>query len=185
MLLVAVDPVETELASGPDLVVFLAVTYLFGGWVLHRAYRRAEDPIIRQQIKWLRIGRACWAPRRSPSCTRSRTACWATIPNTYMDAAVLFFVLIPVTWAYAIVRYRLMDVDIIFQQGYVYTLATICVLAVFYGLIFWVGGLEDIGADRGGRADPDRGVRFPADPQVDPGTAGPLRTSTRTGTTTG
>jgi two-component system NtrC family sensor kinase len=72
------------------------------------------------------------------------------IPNVYMDAAVIFLVLIPVTWAYAIVRYRLMDVDIIFQQGYVYTLATICVLAVFYGLIFWVGGLEDIGATAAG-----------------------------------
>ena len=40
------------------------------------------------------------------------------------------------TWAYAILRYRLMDVDIIFQQGYVYTLATLVVLGIFYGLIF-------------------------------------------------
>ncbi len=42
----------------------------------------------------------------------------------------------PLTWAYAILRYRLMDVDIIFQQGYVYTLATLVVLGIFYGLIF-------------------------------------------------
>jgi signal transduction histidine kinase len=38
-----------------------------------------------------------------------------------------------------------MDVDIIFQQGYVYTLATICVLAIFYGLIFSFGKFEDLG----------------------------------------
>jgi len=44
--------------------------------------------------------------------------------------------LMPLTWAYAILRYRLMDVDIIFQQGYVYTLATLVVLGIFYGLIF-------------------------------------------------
>ena len=37
--------------------------------------------------------------------------------------------LIPLTLAYAIVRYRLMDVDIIFRRGYAYTLATLCVLA--------------------------------------------------------
>ena len=43
--------------------------------------------------------------------------------------------------AYAILRYRLMDVDIIFQQGYAYTLATLCVLAIFYGMIFSVGSL--------------------------------------------
>ena len=46
--------------------------------------------------------------------------------------------LIPLTWAYAILRYRLMDVDVIFQEGYVYTLATLAVLSVFYGLIFTV-----------------------------------------------
>ena len=46
--------------------------------------------------------------------------------------------LIPLTWAYAITRYRLMDVDIIFQQGYVYTLATLAVIGAFYSLIFWV-----------------------------------------------
>ena len=51
---------------------------------------------------------------------------------------------IPLTWAYAILRYRLMDVDIIFQEGYVYTLATLCVLGVFYGLIFSVSRAGDL-----------------------------------------
>jgi PAS domain S-box-containing protein len=37
-----------------------------------------------------------------------------------------------------------MDVDIIFQQGYVYTLATLVVLGVFYGLIFSFTRPEDM-----------------------------------------
>ena len=49
--------------------------------------------------------------------------------------------LIPLTLAYAIVRYRLMDVDIIFRRGYAYTLATLCVLAAFYGLVFSLGSM--------------------------------------------
>ena len=53
--------------------------------------------------------------------------------------AVLSLPLIPLTLAYAIVRYRLMDVDIIFRRGYAYTLATICVLAGFYGIVFALG----------------------------------------------
>jgi two-component system, NtrC family, sensor kinase len=53
-------------------------------------------------------------------------------------------ILIPITWAYAILRYRLMDVDIIFQQGYVYTLATLVVLGIFYGLIFSFTRPEDL-----------------------------------------
>jgi len=55
--------------------------------------------------------------------------------------SVLSLPLIPLTLAYAIVRYRLMDVDIIFQRGYAYTLATICVLAAFYGIIFSLASL--------------------------------------------
>ena len=61
-----------------------------------------------------------------------------------MNLAVLSLPLIPLTWAYAILRYRLMDVDIIFQEGYVYTLATLCVVGVFYGLIFSVSGPGDL-----------------------------------------
>ncbi len=49
--------------------------------------------------------------------------------------------LIPLTLAYAIVRYRLMDVDILFRRGYAYTLATLCVLAGFYGIVFSLGSL--------------------------------------------
>ena len=61
--------------------------------------------------------------------------CLGYPPAPYMSWAVLFLPLIPITWAYAIVRYRLMDVDVIFQQGYVYTLATVAVLGVFYALV--------------------------------------------------
>ena len=59
-----------------------------------------------------------------------------SVPTHLMSLSVLSLGLIPITWAYAVTRYRLMDVDIIFQQGYVYTLATLAVLGTFYGLIF-------------------------------------------------
>ncbi len=149
VLRVSVEPVELNWLIDRVWVVFLTATYLFGAWVLHRTYGRVEDPVIRQQIKWLRTGAVLGA---APFALAYAVpyGIMGMIPNTYMDAAVLSFVLIPVTWAYAIVRYRLMDVDIIFQQGYVYTLATICVLAVFYGLIFWVGGFEDLGPTASG-----------------------------------
>ena len=58
-----------------------------------------------------------------------------------MKASVLSLQLIPLTLAYAIVRYRLMDVDILFRRGYAYTLATLCVLAAFYGIIFSLASL--------------------------------------------
>ncbi len=63
---------------------------------------------------------------------------FGAVPNHLMSLSVLSMGLIPLTWAYAITRYRLMDVDIIFQQGYVYTLATLAVIGAFYALIFLI-----------------------------------------------
>jgi signal transduction histidine kinase len=63
------------------------------------------------------------------------------VPNAYMKMSVISVMLIPLTLAYAIVRYRLMDVDIIFRRGYAYTLATLCIVAAFYALIFTLGSL--------------------------------------------
>ncbi len=56
-----------------------------------------------------------------------------------MDLAIFSLPLVPLTWAYAVLRYRLMDVDVIFQQGYAYTLATLAVLGVSYGLVLSLG----------------------------------------------
>ena len=87
--------------------------------------------------------RAAGRSFRSRCSTRFRTF-WVWLPNQAMNLAVLSLPLIPLTWAYAILRYRLMDVDVIFQQGYAYTLATLCVLAIFYGLIFSVSGAGEL-----------------------------------------
>ncbi len=130
-------------------VLFLTGMYLFGGWVLHRTCRRIQDPVVRQQMKWLRNG-AVLGVAPFAAAYAVPYGLIGVIPTVYMQAAVISLVLIPVTWAYAIVRYRLMDVDIIFQQGYVYTLATISVLGVFYALIFWVGRVSDIGPTAAG-----------------------------------
>src|SRR5260370_24444983 len=58
-----------------------------------------------------------------------------------MTMSVLSVMLIPLTLAYAIVRYRLMDVDIIFRRGYAYTLATLCVMAGFYAIVLSLGSM--------------------------------------------
>src|SRR5262249_29322572 len=38
----------------------------------------------------------------------------------------------------------LMDVDVIFQEGYAYTLATLCVLGIFYLTIFSISGTGEV-----------------------------------------
>jgi two-component system NtrC family sensor kinase len=117
--------------------VLTVVPYLIGALVLNGEYGRAEDPIVRQQLKWLRNGAFCGILPFALLYVLPYAA--GQIPSAYQKMSVLSLALIPLTLAYAIVRYRLMDVDIIFRRGYAYTLATICVLAAFYGIVFSLG----------------------------------------------
>jgi signal transduction histidine kinase len=120
-------------------MLFWTVPYLVGGALLRLESRKAEDPIVRRQLTWLGSGTLCGILPFTFFYVLPYTA--GMIPTEYQKMAVLPVALIPLSLAYAIVRYRLMDVDIIFRRGYAYTLATICVLAVFYGLVFSLGNL--------------------------------------------
>src|SRR5438876_8170960 len=63
------------------------------------------------------------------------------VPATYIDFAIFPLVLIPISFGYAIHRYRLMDVDIIFKRGVTYTLATACVIGLYATFVVLVGEL--------------------------------------------
>jgi two-component system, NtrC family, sensor kinase len=120
-------------------MLFWTVPYLVGALLLRLESPRAEDPIVRRQLKWLGNGTLCGILPFALFYVLPYAA--GVIPNTYQKMSVLPVALVPLSLAYAIVRYRLMDVDIIFRRGYAYTLATICVLAAFYGLVFSLGNL--------------------------------------------
>ncbi|HEX4278460.1 MAG TPA: ATP-binding protein [Bryobacteraceae bacterium] len=115
----------------------LTATYLVSGAVLQAGYRKAEDPVIRQQLKWLRNGMLFGF---APFALLNAIPYVLDLPfSPWMNYAVVTLPLIPLTIAIAIVRYRLMDVDAIFRRGYAYTLSTLVLLALFYSLVFSLG----------------------------------------------
>jgi PAS domain S-box-containing protein len=117
----------------------LTATYLASAFVLQNGYRRSDDAVIRQQLKWLRNGMLFGF---GPFAVLYAIPFVFDVPlSPYLNYAVLTLPLIPLTIAYAIARYRLMDVDVIFRRGYAYTLATLVVLAAFYGLVLSLGSL--------------------------------------------
>jgi signal transduction histidine kinase len=115
-------------------LAFALLLYFAGAAALAWDLRRAEDPVSRRQLKYLRNGALVGLAPFTFIYAIPFLA--GVVPTHLMNLSVLSMALIPITWAYAITRYRLMDVDIIFQQGYVYTLATLGVIGVFYALIF-------------------------------------------------
>ena len=141
---IKVSPIELRWMLDRVLLGFLSGVYLLGALALTLEHRRTEDAIVRQQLKWLRNGAVLGI--LPFTCLYVLPYMLGAAPGFYMQLAVLFLPLIPLTWAYAIVRYRLMDVDVIFQQGYVYTLATVAVLGVFYALFLTLGKFDDLSA---------------------------------------
>jgi signal transduction histidine kinase len=124
-----------------DRVWMLIATapYILGGWLLRREYQRTEDPILRRQVQWMANGALCGILPFTLLYVLPYAL--GLLPTEYQKMAVLSVGVVPLTFAYAILRYRLMDVDIIFRRAYAYTLATVCVLAAFYGLIFGLGSI--------------------------------------------
>ena len=120
-------------------MLFLTTAYLVGAVALSVEHNKADDPTVRQQLKWLRNG--AFSGILPFAVFYVLPYCLGIIPNAYMKMSVLSLTLVPLTLAYAIVRYRLMDVDILFRRGYAYTLATLCVLAGFYGIVFSLASL--------------------------------------------
>jgi PAS domain S-box-containing protein len=117
-----------------------AVFYVFAATLFLLSYRRANTPLLRQQLKWL-----------------TRGALLAVVPFTLFYAipflcdwqpyswltnlAGLSIIFLPLTFSWAIVRYRLMDTDLIFKRGVAYTLATGLILGAYFGVIAAAAGL--------------------------------------------
>ncbi len=138
----AAPPLEMRWMLDRTWLVFLCTMYLAGGGVLGWQLRRADDPVVRRQLTWLRNGAVIGI--LPFTLIYAVPYLMGVAPNHGMNLAVLSLPFIPLTWAYAILRYRLMDVEVIFQEGYVYTLATLAVLSIFYGLIFTVNKVGEL-----------------------------------------
>jgi len=110
---------------------------LLAGLIFFLTYRKTAPGVLRQQLKWLAGGTLLG----SVPCTFLYILPFVLggNPAAWMKFSVLSLVLIPLCFGYAIIRYRLMDVDIIFKRGLAYTAATAGVLAVFFAFIGLIG----------------------------------------------
>ncbi len=137
----------TTLTARADLIfnldrlqmAYLAAYFLGAAFVMRRTYRQASQPVLRQQMKWLMRGTVL--------AVVPFTFFWVlpyVIPGLHFEPAkwsVLSLVLLPLTFGYAIFRYRLMDVDLIFKRGVVYTLSAAAIVGVYFAVVAGVAEL--------------------------------------------
>ena len=116
-----------------------AIYFVLSAVALLQTYRTVRTPELRQQMKWVTRGTALAVVPYLVMQTIPRLA--GAISETYVDFAIFPLILIPISFGYAIHRYRLMDVDIIFKRGVTYTLATASVIVLYATVVVFVGEL--------------------------------------------
>ncbi|HEY1578575.1 MAG TPA: ATP-binding protein [Terracidiphilus sp.] len=127
---------------------YIALFYVLAAVLFVHSYSRAHTPILRQQLKWLTRGTLV--------AVLPFTLLYAIpflldlrIPGLLTKLAALSLVFLPLTFCWAIIRYRLMDTDLIFKRGVAYTLATGLILGAYFGVIALIA---DIVHQRSGEA---------------------------------
>jgi PAS domain S-box-containing protein len=120
-------------------LVYLGAYFLLAAAIFLRSYSRTPNGVVRQQLKWLTGGTL--AGIFPFAALYILPFSLGTVPRQWMNLSALSLALIPLCFAYAIGRYRLMDVDIIFKRGLTYTAATGAVIAVYVALVAMIGGL--------------------------------------------
>jgi PAS domain S-box-containing protein len=110
-----------------------AILFAAAAAVLWYSYRLASTTVLRQQLKWVTRGTVLAIVPYTLFYVIPYL--FGSLPGTWMKLSVLSLGLLPLTFGYAIFRYRLMDVDLIFKRGVVYTLAAATVGGLYFALV--------------------------------------------------
>ncbi len=113
--------------------VYLAAYFIAATYTLWHSYRHAETAILRQQMKW--VTRGTLLSVAPFTLFYIIPYLFGAAPGIGMKISVLSLVFLPLTFGYAIFRYRLMDVDLIFKRGMAYTIAAGAITAAYFAAV--------------------------------------------------
>jgi PAS domain S-box-containing protein len=119
--------------------IHFGVLFVLSAGVLLHTYRGVREPEVRQQMKW--VTRGTLVAVVPYFLLQSLPRVFGFVPPEIFDASVVPLVVIPISFGWAIHRYRLMDVDTLFRRGAAYTLATMLVLGLYVTAFVVVGEL--------------------------------------------
>ncbi|MFZ0412890.1 MAG: ATP-binding protein [Candidatus Acidiferrales bacterium] len=118
-------------------LLYLGVYFLTAAGIFLASYFRAPSGVLRQQLKWVTAG--TFAGILPFFLFYILPLIAGSVPAPWMKFSVFSLALIPLCFGYAIIRYRLMDVDIIFKRGLAYTFATAGIVAIYFSAVALIG----------------------------------------------
>ena len=119
--------------------VHFGLFFVLSALILIHTYRSVTDPELLQQLKWVTRGTTVAAVPFF--LLQAVPRMFGYTPPQAADLAYVPLVFIPLSFGWAIHRYRLMDVDILFKRGAAYTLAGAMVVGLYVTLVVVIGRL--------------------------------------------
>jgi PAS domain S-box-containing protein len=114
------------------------------GALLVRTYLTAKNALVRQQMKWVVWG-TLLAVTPFTLLYGVVYLFGASTDRWLTDIAVLPLIAIPFAFGYSVLRYRLMDVELVVRRVFVYALTTLAI-ALLIGVVVYTGGLYAFGS---------------------------------------
>jgi PAS domain S-box-containing protein len=124
--------------------LYLAVCFLGGLFGLSRALRQVRTVTARRQLRWIAWGTAFGAGPFAFGYALPYAL--GVAPSIPMQLSAVPLSLIPLAYASAIVRYRLMDVEVIVKRTLVYAAVLSAVVAMYVELLKVVQRMFDQGS---------------------------------------
>jgi two-component system NtrC family sensor kinase len=118
-----------------------SVVFLIRTWI------KATSAVVRQQMKWVIWGSLLGVAPFTLLYATGFLLGAQTVPGL-TDVAVLPLILIPLAFGYSVVRYRLMDVELVVRRVFVYVLTTLAI-ALMVGTVVYFAGLYALSGDGG------------------------------------
>ena len=122
------NPLSFEIINRIELTFFLT-GFLVGGLLLLKRRIEAKDLIIRQQMKWVSYGTL--AGIVPFSLIYIAPVLLGVRSNFAMDLSILLLGLIPLSMGYALIHYRLMDIEVIARRSAAYFIVSSLLLSVY------------------------------------------------------
>ncbi|HET6980023.1 MAG TPA: ATP-binding protein [Pyrinomonadaceae bacterium] len=127
-------------------ILHLGVALAASAVLLLRTLLKAKSPTVRQQVKWVVWGTLLAV---TPFLLLYAVVYLFGAPTDrwLTDVAILPLALIPFAFGYSVLRYRLMDVELVVRRVFVYALTTLAV-SLLIGVVVYLGGLYAFGSDQ-------------------------------------
>ncbi len=131
-------PPEFAVVYSKATVIQFTVALLASAALLIRRFVISKNTVARQQLKWVVWG-SVLAIAPFTFLYAIGFVIGTDTASSLTDVAVLPLILIPLSLGYSVVRYRLMDVELVVRRAAVYALTTLAIAVLLGTIVYLVG----------------------------------------------